>query len=636
MKLWLSLVAAFTLWCLGTVAHAAEPAKFALVINQVGYTHLTPLPDTDKEATQVTTALKQVGFDVTTVRNVNLSGLQTTLKDFRRKLAASPGAIGFIYYTGHGMADPTDEKGDNYLLGIDADVQVVADLPASGIKLSDLVNQMSRTDASAVIIVVDACRNTPSLGKAGTKGLVAVAAEPNTLVAYATDLGDIASVGVYAPVLAREIVKPGMSVTQVFDSVQIEVSKQTGRKQRPWSNNRIYDVICLAGCTVNINVTAPQVVTQPETVEQTFWASAKDCGDYRAYLNKYPNGEFAEMARTRLGAPLCNISRNPTSFDAGLAPALTSVSETLCDAKAGGQFDEDRPAGNNGYMAFASIVSAEAVPVCQQAVDSQPANRRMMVNLGRAYLAGSSFDLAQQWFQKAADAGSAQGMFQMAMMANRGGQDPSGDVAARPWLLSAAALGNAEAMEYVGIFYAYGRGGHPQDISLAKAWYEKAAAKNSPYSTAALGGMAFYGQAGDQDYIVARAWFKRAADMGYGPAMNSLGYMAEQGLMQPKDLNLARQWYEKAAAAGDPAGMTSLGTVYYNGTGVQQDYVKARQWFDAAARRGDVNAMANLGLMQQTGLGGPVDMSMARYWYDLAGKGGHAWAAQQLKSMPAG
>ncbi|MBW8882088.1 MAG: caspase family protein, partial [Asticcacaulis sp.] len=121
MRLWAGLVAAMALWCAGAVAHA-DPARVALIINQVDYQSLTPLPDTDGEAAQVSDSLKKIGFDITTVRDANLAGLQTALKDFRRKLAGAPGAIGFIYYTGHGMADPTDDKGDNYLLGIDADV----------------------------------------------------------------------------------------------------------------------------------------------------------------------------------------------------------------------------------------------------------------------------------------------------------------------------------------------------------------------------------------------------------------------------------------------------------------------------------------------------------------------------------
>lgn len=635
MKLWAAIATAVIIWCAGAVAHAAEPARFALVINQVGYSHLTKLPDTDKEATQVNAALKQIGFDVTTVRDANLGALQNGLKDFRRKLAASPGAIGFIYYTGHGMADPTDEKGDNYLLGTDADVQVVADLPASGIKLSDLVNQMSRTEASAVIIVVDACRNTPSLGKAGSKGLVAVAAEPNTLVAYATDLGDIASVGVYAPVLARELIKPGRSVTQVFDTVQIEVSKQTGRKQRPWSNNRIYDVICLAGCTVNVNVTAPtQVVTQGPTVEQTFWASAKDCGDYRAYLNQYPDGAFAAMAKTRLGDPLCNISRNPVSFDAGLGDTVKATQDALCDKAAGARFDDDRPAAN-GYTDYDAIAYADAVVACRLALEASPGNRRLMVNLGRAYQKGSLLPEAEAMYKKAADLGSAQGMFHVASLALSADQSQKAFAAAVPWLNKSADLGNIDASDTLGMLHAFGRG-VPQDFAKSKAFYEKGAAKSSPFATAGLGSLAFSGQGMERDYILARGWFRRAADMGYASAMTMLGYMAEHGLDQAKDITLAREWYEKAANLGDPAGMTSLGTLYYNGSGVTADHATARKWFEAAARKGDANGMANLGLMQQNGLGGAVDLKSARYWYGQASQGGHTWAAEQLKTLPAG
>ena len=408
MKIWSGIVMALAMWCAGSLAHATDTpvgAKMALIINQVDYETLTPLPDTDTEAAQMKDALARDGFDITSVRDANIDGsgghpnLRQVIKDFRRKLAASPGAIGFIYYTGHGMADLTDEKGDNYLLAIDADIKIAADLPSSGVKLGDLMDGMSDTNATAVIIVVDACRNTPSLGKGASKGLVAVAADPNTLVAYSTDLGDIAGVGVYAPVLAAELVKPGLTVTQVFDAVQVQVANQTGRKQRPWSNNRIYDTLCLAGCTININ--------NSESVEQTFWSSAKDCGDYRAYLNKYPNGDFAALAQSRLGDPLCNISHNPTSFNAGLAPAINAGTVGLCDIKAGSEFDADR-AATAPYIHLMSISSPDAVEACQAAVDQDPTNRHLQLNLGRAYLAGNDYDNARTWFTKSADAGNSE------------------------------------------------------------------------------------------------------------------------------------------------------------------------------------------------------------------------------------
>ena len=635
MKLW-SILLVSALLCFSAQAHAADGAKMALVINQVDYQSLTPLPDTDGEAAQMKNALVKVGFDVTSIRDATLDGsgghpnLRQVIKDFRRKLAASPGAIGFIYYTGHGMADPTDEKGDNYLLSIDADVQVAADLPSSGIKLGDLMDGMANTNAQAVIIVVDACRNTPSLGKGATKGLVAVAADPNTLVAYSTDLGDIAGVGVYAPILAAELVKPGKTVTQVFDSVQVQVANQTGRKQRPWSNNRIYDTICLAGCTININTTN---ITAGPSVEQTFWASAKDCGDYRAYLNKYPNGDFAALAQTRLGDPLCNISRNPTSFDAGLTPAINAGVVGLCDIKAGSEFDQDR-AATAPYIHLASISSPDAVEACQKAVDQDPNNRHLQLNLGRAYLAGNVLDKAGAWFAKSAAAGNSEAMVGMGLVTARLNVDPAGYAAARDWFQKASDMGNGDASALLAEMYLTPNTGFT-DATKARPLALKAAAAGQTTAMTDLAAMYFHGIGGAQDYGQALVWYRTAGEKGDVTAMVSTGFMYENGYGTTQDYGTARHWYEQAMAAGDVSATASLGTLYYNGHGVTQDLVVARRLFLAAAQAGNNGAMANIGLMFQNGLGGPLDLAQARTWYQQAAAGGNIWAAEQLKTLSA-
>ena len=634
MKLW-SILLVSALLCFSAQAHAADGAKMALVINQVDYQTLTPLPDTDGEAAQMKSALVKVGFDVTSIRDATLDGsgghpnLRQVIKDFRRKLAASPGAIGFIYYTGHGMADPTDEKGDNYLLSIDADVQVAADLPSSGIKLGDLMDGMANTNAQAVIIVVDACRNTPSLGKGASKGLVAVAADPNTLVAYSTDLGDIAGVGVYAPILAAELVKPGKTVTQVFDSVQVQVANQTGRKQRPWSNNRIYDTICLAGCTININTT-----TITESVEQTFWSSAKDCGDYRAYLNKYPNGDFAALAQTRLGDPLCNISRNPTSFDTGLTPAINAGVVGLCDIKAGSEFDQDRPA-TAPFIHLESISSPDAVAACEKAVAQDPDNRHLQLNLGRAYLAGNVLDKAGAWFAKSAAAGNSEAMVGMGLVVSRVTPDIAGYVAARDWFQKGSDMGNPDASALLAEMYLTPNTGFT-DASKARVLSLKAANLGQTTAMTDLAAMYFHGMGGAPDYAQAIVWYEKAANTGYVIAMVATGFMYENGYGVTQDYSVARHWYEQGMAIGDVASTASLGSLYYTGHGVTQDLVVARRLFLAAAQAGNNGAMANIGMMYQNGLGGAMDLVQARAWYQLAANGGNTWAAEQLKTLPTG
>ncbi|MEI9903734.1 MAG: caspase family protein [Asticcacaulis sp.] len=160
----------------GLAGPRRDAPRLALIINQVDYTTLTPLPDTDQEASEIKDSLTKLGFDVTAARDLSVQAapghpsFRQVLDDFRRKVSASPGAIVFVYYTGHGMADPSDQGGgENYLLGIDANIRVAADLPPSGIVLSDLKTQFSRAGTKAVIIVLDACRDTPTIARASPR-----------------------------------------------------------------------------------------------------------------------------------------------------------------------------------------------------------------------------------------------------------------------------------------------------------------------------------------------------------------------------------------------------------------------------------------------------------------------------------
>lgn len=81
-------------------------------------------------------------------------------------------------------------------------------------------------NAEAVIIVIDACRISASFGKAASKGLVPVSAGNNILVAYSTGAGDVAEVGVYAPYLARELVKSGQDISTAFTNAKFAVNQK--------------------------------------------------------------------------------------------------------------------------------------------------------------------------------------------------------------------------------------------------------------------------------------------------------------------------------------------------------------------------------------------------------------------------
>ena len=488
-KTWLLAAAVLFGLAVGGGALADEgPARLALIINQADYSTLTPLPDTDGEAGEIKDSLVKLGFDVTSVRDLTVDGhgghpsFDQVLKDFRFKVASSPGAIAFIYYTGHGMADPTDGNGENYLLGVDADIRVAADLPASGVKLSQLTNEMSRTDAKALIIVLDACRDTPSIGKGVTKGLVPITPDDNTLIAYSTDLGSVAGVGVYAPVLAKELLKPNEKITDVFFNVQVDVSQQTNHKQKPWVNNRIYDAICLSSC--EINVTVQQAAATPADVnwqkEQAVWSAARDCIDFKSYLAAYPRGAFASMAQGRLDAPSCQAGaiQAPTQAVASLQPAAPPAggrniyAEQACEEKAASATDLDRPRGVAGVLPR-DLDAPAAIAACTSALQGDPANRYFAYNLGRAYEKAKDYDHAKTWYQKAADEGSGAAMYGMGNLYFAGLGVDSDDAQALAWFHKGADLGNCDAMLYIGILYDSGVG-VDEDKTQARKWYKAA------------------------------------------------------------------------------------------------------------------------------------------------------------------
>jgi len=228
----------------------AEP-RMALVISQSDYqsASLSRVGSADREANAIADSLAATGFEVTRVRNLAKQDLAAQLDSFRKKLdRAGSDAIGFVYYTGHGLQNP--ETSESFLLGIDSEIEVPSDLVRYGVGLDIQRDMFAATGAKAVFLVFDACRNVPSLPgfKAATKGLSRTSAQTNMLIAYATDAGDVAQEGLYAPVLATELRKPSMTSGMVFLNTQLEVAQQSGERQRPWTDNKIYKTICFAGC----------------------------------------------------------------------------------------------------------------------------------------------------------------------------------------------------------------------------------------------------------------------------------------------------------------------------------------------------------------------------------------------------
>jgi formylglycine-generating enzyme required for sulfatase activity len=223
-----------------STCHAQQ--RFALLIgNQAYMDAVGPLKNPYNDVARVGRALEEVGFTVLdpikdATRDDMLFGVYK-LADRLRK--AGPGAVGFLYYTGHGIA----VGGENVLIPKNVESTSDAELNVRGVRLGEVLDILKTNAPQAVhFVVLDACRNNIR-GQKGAKGFVPVSDQrAGVVLAFATAAGETASdegagSGPYAAALAQEIVIPGRNDQAVFNAVRSRVVTATARHQTPWTHD---------------------------------------------------------------------------------------------------------------------------------------------------------------------------------------------------------------------------------------------------------------------------------------------------------------------------------------------------------------------------------------------------------------
>jgi Caspase domain len=141
-----------------STAHAE--ARIALLIGNQSYdTSVGVLKNPHNDIAVVGDALARQGFDVLPpIRDAKRTAILGAIRDLVRKLnAAGAGAIGFIYYFGHGAAEK--DTNINYLIPVDAKEPGSTAFWDESVKLDDVLRLLDGARAAAKFIVFDACRN---------------------------------------------------------------------------------------------------------------------------------------------------------------------------------------------------------------------------------------------------------------------------------------------------------------------------------------------------------------------------------------------------------------------------------------------------------------------------------------------
>ena len=263
----------------------AEPVlrRVALVIGNSAYAHVPMLPNPASDARMVAQTLASLGFEVMgggAQTDLDRAGLIAAVRRFSDAL--SQGAtVGMFYYAGHGV----QVDGLNYLVPVDANPTRAADAPLELVDADIIVQQMQAAGSRLNLIVLDACRNNPFVvtGMRGAGGgLASMRAPRGTLIAYATQPGNIALDGTdghspFTRALVDTMREPGLDVFRTFNQVGLTVDRTTRGAQVPWlSSSPIDGEFFFSGQQPGAGVPAP-VTTGPAAAAPS--GAARQAGD---------------------------------------------------------------------------------------------------------------------------------------------------------------------------------------------------------------------------------------------------------------------------------------------------------------------------------------------------------------------
>jgi Caspase domain len=261
--------ALFYFMLVGAKSAQAEKRIALLIANQGYSTSVGTLKNPFNDIAVVGDALSEQGFEILPPikdgkRSVMLGGVRELV---RRLNSAGAGAIGFIYYSGHGAAEK--DTNINYLIPVDASAPGTSAFWDDSVKLDDVLRLLDGARSAAKFVVFDACRNELQLPTKDTsKGLVPVAEQQGIFIAYASapgrtasDMGDKS--GPYAAALAVELAHPGLDHLNLFQNVKEAVLTATGGAQQPWESNGLGRRVYLTGDPKIVRPAGPTIAIPP-------------------------------------------------------------------------------------------------------------------------------------------------------------------------------------------------------------------------------------------------------------------------------------------------------------------------------------------------------------------------------------
>ena len=493
MKIKLFMVALVGLAEVISASSALAASRVALVIGNSTYTHIGRLPNAENDAADMASALRRIGFEVTTELDTVRADLTEALRIFARRSARAD--MSLVFYAGHGI----EMDGVNYLVPVDARLEPDVDVRHETVTLTDLLR--STTGASLRVVILDACRNNPLVrsmqrtvvsrslnvppGSFGNLDESLLGDE--TLVAYAAAAGTTAADGrgrnsPYTSALLSHLEEP-LEILTFFRRVRADVLASTNGRQRPHEYQSLIRDHYL-GPTPTIAFATPKALAPPAT----------------------PGNLLPESVPPDAYTPDFDMTRLRELAEGGNARAQTELGE---------RYDAGATLRRNYRQAVHWFRRAAE----QGFAPAQTALGRMHY-FGRG--APQDHRAAVAWYRFAAEQNYAPAQFRLGYVYASGTTElPRDNEEAARWYRLAARQGHPGAQNNLAMMYLEGRG-VPRDPAAALLWFRQAAELGERHALFTLGYMYEIGEHVERNPVQAAQWYRLAADHGHPDAQTRL------------------------------------------------------------------------------------------------------------------
>jgi hypothetical protein len=227
------------------VARARPEHRVALIIGNAAY-KTGPLSNPVNDATDISAALRGLGFEVTTLRDATLSQMRVATRKFEEAVRSADVAL--IFYAGHGI----EANGRNYMVPVGANIAREFELEDqaydAGQWLAMLEGAKGPNSQRVNIVILDACRDNPLSRQWRTsgRGLGRMDAPSGTVLVYSTAPGKVAADGPpgqrnspFTKGLLKSMRQPNLPIEQVLKEVRRQVLAETKGEQVPWESSSL-------------------------------------------------------------------------------------------------------------------------------------------------------------------------------------------------------------------------------------------------------------------------------------------------------------------------------------------------------------------------------------------------------------